>query len=763
MPGHLGNKSWMRRLSEAVPGLTPSALQEWASVVLGFLCLGVATWSIEQAKWIEPQPSLTLVLSLAVLASLLLTKSRISNWATHLLMIVLGLAVMVWQSAGLFASTQVRSALHSWWYTVSGFQINEGTVYFAMFLIFVTWVIGFVSTWFILCRRNVWVAVALGTVTILVNISNLPRDYYYFFPIYLVVAVLLIGQGNLAKQDDAFRKQGFSYAYQGISYLLAAVLCISVLTVSAAWVIPAAAVDQAGIVTSGGMLREMSAREHWFNIFADVRSKWSLIESSDQETLLFRDPVDSSRTVRFVITSDRSGYWRTRRYDTYHSWGWTSSVTFDHELNPGMTAQRTETPSETELLTYTVESKLKTDIVLTGGELVSADIPVLLQTLSASESVASSPTSSTDQSTATKAGRIGGEAADVVAVVSPQLLAPYKRYTVVARLTAATPDELSRAGEDYPPWVTHHYLQLPDSLPERVRQEGQKVALGIETPYDTVVAVKRFLDEYKYDRTTETSHGGADAVDSFLFNEREGNCVDFASSMVVMLRSVGVPARLCTGYLRGELDRDTGNLIILGLHYHAWAEVYFPGYGWMEFEPTPSSPSGEAIATAGNSFRDIEELPHVTPTGRYSTYGNIPPPSMTPGDQAGPKVYTYFVIIGIPLLLILAARLAFERWAGRFKGARNASEAYAKMCLLASSLGSGPVAQETPLEYAARLALIVPEQAEAIGNIAQAYTETQFSRKKELGEVEKTRLQKSWVQLRSVLLQRLVRFRWWSK
>lgn len=762
MPGQL-SKSWMRRLSEGVPGLRPSAMQDLASVVLGFLCLSIPIWSIQQAKWVEPQPSLILVLTLAVLASLFLARSRISDWATHLLMIVLGLGITVWQSTGLFASTGVKSTLESWWYTVGGFQPNEGTMYFAMFLIFVTWVIGFVSTWFILCRRNAWVAVALGAVTIIVNLSNLPRDYYYFFPIYLVAAMLLIGQANLARRDDAFRKQGLSYPKQGISYLLAAVLCISVLTVSAAWAVPATAVDQMGVVPSGGMLREMSTREHWFNIFADVRSKWSLIESSDQETLLFGDPVDSSRTVRFVITSDRSGYWRTRRYDTYHSWGWTSSATFDHELNPGMTAQRTETPSETELLMYTVESKLKTDIVLTGGELVSADIPVLLRTLSASDSVASPSTSSTDQSTATEADRIGGEAEDVVAVVSPRLLPPYERYTVVARLTAVTPDELSRAGEDYPPWVTHHYLQLPDSLPERVRQEGQKVALGMETPYDTVVAIKRFLDEYKYDRTTETSHGGADAVDSFLFNEREGNCIGFASSMVVMLRSIGVPARLCTGYLRGELDTDSGNLIIQGLHYHAWAEVYFPGYGWIEFEATPSAPSEEAISGVGNSFRYVEELPPETQTDRYGTYGNVPPPGMTSGTQAGPKVYTYFVIIAIPLLLILAARLAFERWARRFRGARNASEAYTKMCLLASSLGSGPVAQETPLEYAARLALIVPEQAESIGNIAHAYTETQFSRRKELGRVENTRLQKSWVQLRSVLLSRLVRFRWWPK
>ena len=755
------NRTWVHQLSRVIRRVRLGSLQELTGVLLGFLSLGIAVWSIEKAKWISPQPSLILVLGLAVLASLLLAKSRIVNIVIHSLMIILGLMVTIWQSTSLFLSTEANFTLGSWWHAVSEVSPSEGTVHFAMFLLFATWLVGFVSTWFILRRRNAWIAVSLGIIMILVNLNNLPRDYYYLFPIYLLVTMLLIGQVNLARQQFWFRKRGINYPHRGIVYFVTAVLLTSVLTVAAAWFVPTTSINQLNLTDTSGP-RGANTEEPWFNIFAAVKSKWSLLDSSDLETLFFREPIETGGTIRFVITSEQPGYWRTKRYDTYHSWGWTSNITADHTLNSGAIAEESESPLERDIYTYTVESRLKTDVILTKGEFVSADIPVLLQTLSANVSEANLPASLTGQPTTTETERVD-DGEDVMAVVSPRMMGPYQRYEVVAYANSASPDELSEAEEDYPPWIKENYLQLPDTLPVRVRLLSEALTLQTETVYDKVVAIKKFLNKFDYSQKRELSRDGVDGVDFLLFTARQGVCNDFASAMVVMLRSLGVPARLSTGYLRGELDRDTGNYLLRSQNYHAWAEVYFPEYGWIEIEATPASEpeDEEIIVSSGGTFSDLEDLPFWMEGDGPAPPGDISLIDTTRKAQSGLKPYAYIAIIGIPLLLVFVARLIFNRWLHRLKRVKSAREAYHRMCSLALLGKSGPSAHETPLEYSTRLKLFLPAQAEEISNITEAYLSTQYGPRKELEKIEKTSLQKSWVRLCPFLVKHLLRLRRW--
>ncbi len=751
----LRTKAQVARLLLAIRRGRLGSLQEWMSVVLIFLALGITVWSIEYARWIEPQPSLTTVLGFSILGCLLLAKSRVPTWATYLLMIVLGLAVTVWQSASLFPSTEVRSALQSWWQTISTGHLNEGTVYFAIFLVLTTWLVGFISTWFVLRRRNVWIAVLLGTIMVLVNLSNLPHDYYYFLPLYLLVAMLLIVQVNLAGHGDWFSKQSTSFPYRGMIYAMGAVLFVIVLTVVTAWVVPEPPIDQLRLRTSIGTPGKTDIQEQWFNIFAGVPAKWSLIQSSEQVTLLFQDSVEGGSRIQFVITSERSGYWRTRRYDTYHSWGWTNSITSAQMLDAGAAVKGGDELLESNKLVYTVENRLKTDVILIGGEFVSVNIPVLIKTLSADESIADSPALFTSQPTAAEADQIETEGQDIMTVVSPWILSPYQRYTVVAQTNLVTADELAQAGEDYPPEVTDYYLRLPDTLPERTEQLSQILTREAGTPYDKVIAIKGFLNQLKYNRKGATAPEGVDGVDYFLFEAEEGVCISFASAMAVMLRSVGVPVRICTGYFRGELDEDTGNLIVRSRNFHAWIEVYFPDYGWIEFEATPTSKPAneEEILGVGGSFLDIGEEDE-----EFDLLVGSVPSDVDYTPRSRPKLWVYFTVISILLFLVFASRLAFGRWLEHLKRVQTASEAYARMCYLASLGRRGPLEQETPGEYCARLAVAFPVHAEAIDVVAQAYLETRYSSRKELGETGKIRLQKTWVSLYPFLLKGALHF-----
>lgn len=763
------------RLSRPGVRLWFGGLHQWVSVVLAFLVLAIAVWSIEQAEWITPQPSLTLILGIAVLSSLLLTKSRLPAIATHGLMLVLGAVITIWQLSVLLGS-------QSWWQAIA-VRPSESTSYFAIFLIVVTWIIGHSSTWFILRRQNAWIAVFLGTITILVNLSNLTEEHYYLFPIYLIAALLLIGQMSLARQHDWIKKYGIKYPKRGLVYLAGLVIFLSTLTVSGVWFTPEIKVSQLWSTTSANTSQENSLEQHWLNFFAAVPSKWRTIRSGEQEILFFGETANDSSEILFVITSEQSHYWRNRRYDTYNSWGWTSITATDQMLSPETAVSEGEMPDYRRELTYTVENKLRTDVLLTAGEFVSSDIPVLLQTLEEKGLSASLTPSSSGQALSaegrylavamnpatilpvkqpalTEAALAQGETIDIIAVTTPELLKPYQRYTITASITTATPAELSQAGENYTQWVTDYYLQLPNTLPWRVRQFSQRLTEEAETAYDKAIAIKGFLVQFEYTLETKVPPQGVDGVDYFIFNQQEGDCTEFASAMVVMLRAAGVPARLSTGYLRGELDKESGNFLIRSRDAHAWAEVYFPGYGWVIFDATPSAEDEaedeEDVLFAGDGISGIDEFLDVLLLEQL--YGPFRDGSSSGMSSAlSPEPNTIWAIIGVPSLVMLALALVVYRWLRRLTRAEQASDVYAKMCSLASWIKAGPNPQETPFEYGNRLALVLPVQAEAIGAITQVYAESQFSQRKEVGKLQKGRLGQSWHDVYRALLKRVLR------
>lgn len=714
---------------------------EWFSLPLVWFTLSVAVWSIEQAQWIQPQPSLLATLAVAVLTGHVLVRTEWRTAVVYGVMAVLGLVVVAWQTVGLFVAVEAESALTLWWQAVTG-PPSEGTTYFAMFLVLITWASGFAATWFVLRRRNAWPAVAFGGLTVLVNLSNLPREDYLFLPLYLLTALLLVGQVNLAKQGAWFGRHSARYSYRGMAYLAGAVVSISLVTVIAAWLVPAPPVDQIQLIAFGG--RSGDSDGSWYNIFADVQAKWTIIDSDRQSEMLFSDPLRNSSTIRFIVTADRPAYWRTRRYDTYHAWGWTSQNTTRHEP-ADLLFPTDSTPDET--VTYSVENRLKTDIVLTPGEFVSASLPVEV-TVFTGEGVGSAD-----------GPAVVGE---VVAVTTPRLMRPYQRYTATARIKLPTADQLSRAGDEYPREILDRYLQLPPNLPQRVITLAADLTEDAGTDFDKVLAVREHVLELTYNLEPKPVPEGTDAVDYFLFESGEGVCTEFASALAVMLRAVGVPTRFTTGYLVGDYEEETGSYIIRVSDYHARPEVYFPGYGWIEFSATPvggnigavvPDPVRDSIEIAGPGPMAVENIPFVPDLEALTRPGDV----TGHRSPSGPRFYIYLVVIGVLAAVVLAAGAGYSLWVTRLKRVGNPIEVYERMCRLASWAKAGPMAQETPLEYCARLALALPQQSASIEAIGQAYIETQFSTRRQLGWVEKGRLQKAWVRLVPDLLKSLPR------
>src|SRR6266508_4355299 len=168
-----------------------------------------------------------------------------------------------------------------------------------------------------------------------------------------------------------------------------------------------------------------------------------------------------------------------------------------------------------------------------------------------------------------------------------------KAYKAEAYIPLATVKKLREASTEYPEFIRRRYLQLPASLPERVRQLSKELTDGTSNAYDKAKAIEAYLRTYPYDLNVSAPPEGVDVADYFLFDLKKGYCDYYATSMVVLARASGLPARFVSGYSPGSYDAPNAQYVVRELNAHSWVEIYFPQIGWIEFEPTGSQPEIE--------------------------------------------------------------------------------------------------------------------------------------------------------------------------
>lgn len=275
------------------------------------------------------------------------------------------------------------------------------------------------------------------------------------------------------------------------------------------------------------------------------------------------------------------------------------------------------------------------------------------------------------------------------------------RYVAETTIIAATPDQLRAAVlADTPPEIRARYTELPDTVPARVIELAHKITAppatgdGPLAAYDQARAIETFLHQYPYSLDLPPPSPDVDIVDYFLFDLQTGFCDYYASAMVVMARAVGLPARLGVGFRQQPPDA-AGIQSIRQLDAHSWAEIYFAGYGWVEFEPTAPFATTASIPPALDATSAAP--PTYTPGGLPVTI-----PERAPQRQ-----------IPWPLLMALAAAAAVglrlfgkqlhDLLAPRYAGLDDVQIAFARLQDGAAALGHPHHPAQTPAEFATDL------------------------------------------------------------
>jgi transglutaminase-like putative cysteine protease len=183
------------------------------------------------------------------------------------------------------------------------------------------------------------------------------------------------------------------------------------------------------------------------------------------------------------------------------------------------------------------------------------------------------------------------------------------RYTGISQLSLPDRARLEGAGTAYPAAILDTYLQLPAEIDRRIPALARSATERAVTPYDKAGTLENFL-KTKYSYTLDlTGKPGKDPLTHFLFETRAGHCEYFASAMTVMLRTLGIPSREVNGFLPGEYNDLGGDYIVRASDAHSWVEAYFPGNGWIVFDPTPAAPVvTTSFLSRFSQFADWAEL-----------------------------------------------------------------------------------------------------------------------------------------------------------
>lgn len=604
----------------------------------------------------------------------------------------------------------------AWMDAVASGGVSNDPLVFAVAMGALAWVLGMLSAWLVFRDDVPWLVVLINGLALLMNLSYASTSLVGYVGWFAFSACLLLAARQLANRAELWRRDDLKVSWRVIANVLVGTALASGGLLSLAWALPS---NVSSSEVASGFNRVTAP---WQGMEGEFDRWFAALNSSDHtarglsfgRTLAPRGSFDLADTPVLQVQASGPLYLRATTADRYTGQAITSSDTV-----------ATEFDSNTDLLPQ--------EAIPQARGLLQAQIKVL----ASRTSVAFTPDAPMRFSQATQVDT-RGDPGDVATVHLDAPVMQNQDYTVIAAISTATVQQLRAAGEDYPDWVRRRYLQLPRGVTRRTLDLAHTATSGATSAYDRAATLETYLREnFTYSTHVASVPTEQDWVDYFLFDSKQGYCDYFATSMVVLLRAEGVPARVASGFAPGDFDPTTGISTVRENHAHTWVEAYFPGYGWITFEPSAIRP----IPTR------LEEAPIAEPAP-VATAPDLPDASgltsaeldelMNLHDQGGPAPAGPFLttvpgllLLGAGILLVFAlialgfVAIAWRRGLGSLAAYQRP---YAQLVRLGGWSGVLRARlSDTPWEVADRLGRQVPRTRSAIDELTGAYVEGTYA------------------------------------
>jgi transglutaminase-like putative cysteine protease len=567
----------------------PLKPNRWWDLPAAFLLLATiitAAMRLAATEWADDLSLIPILVSFGVIIGLVIGQSRFSTLSAAFLGLAYGLFLIPWQ-LGLrvegVPSWRLRLITLAERLDTVSVQLADrepvrDSILFILLMCILFWILSTHAGYTLTRTGNAWAAVlpsglvmfAVHSFDVSISTRSLYQPFYIFLCLILVARIAYVHHQNNWKHKNISLPSKLDINFIRFALILAGIFLLFSFT------FPALAGSVSSITHAASPIRstwdEMKGSVK--NVFISLRTNvlagieyYGPITQLGLGNPLSDDEIFLARTSFFEPQGERY-YWRARVYDTYEDGQWLNSLFSSgdynpREINPLFSDERGRWVSSFELYSLT---RLSTLFTPSQPLWVSrkADVEFIKY-----------PDGTFDYSI----------------FRANQDIKAGEWYEVHASLSNASAEELRESGDEYPAWISDDYLQLPGSITTRTLDLAQKITKGLDNPYDKVVAINNYLREtITYQDTVSGIPKDQEAIDWFLFDYQSGFCNYYATAEVILLRAVGIPARWAIGFAQGE-EQDDGSYIVLQSDAHAWPEVYFSGFGWVEFEPTGSLPN----------------------------------------------------------------------------------------------------------------------------------------------------------------------------
>jgi len=729
---------------------------DWPSIVLLILMLQVATARLVVTHWTD---FLIFAQTLAALGSILglaLGHSQFNKRAVRWLVFGYSVILIPWQLSlvidpDVLLSERLASVGGRLLFSLEVFFRRdpvEDSLLFVAFISTLAWFLSITSGYWWARHKNYLMATLPGGIFALTiqGYDQIPGSRNWLLGFYFLLALLLLGRFYFLQNREQWQERQVFLMQESAFDISRGMVITAVLFVFIAWSMPA---SQAGLDTArrtwDRLTKPWRDMQEWLSNAVEPLESQAPPKSGDFFTSRLNlgtgNPL--SETVLFSIQAPElleqqaRFYWRGYVYDLYQNNIWSNTEAELEEFSPADNQLDIPDSGTRSIVTLTVTTQIRQFLLYTATQPLWVSRPANIRFATA-----------------------GPGEQDLFAWLADTQLAPGEQYQFRASVADPSIQELQAAGTEYPQWVTEKYLQLPENFSPRIRELASEITADLETPYDKAAAITSYLRrEIEYvNPLPQPLPEGEDPLEWVLFDLKQGFCNYYASAEVLMLRSVGVPARMAVGFAEGQFDPETFVYTVRSLDAHAWPEVFFPGIGWIEFEPTGNQ------APLVRPDRPIENInPALAPTPPIILEPPVQgPDSNRPGfdernilnllDEPRPihlLVYLVSAAFLIFLLWLLNRRYAvIDQIPIRLQGVyeRNGGQPpvwlnnWARWNLLSPIersfetinrclrlLGETPAMYRTPSERAEALIQKLPKAASEIENLTEQHLNSLFS------------------------------------
>ena len=711
----------------------------WLTLGLVLVMVLVLAWAIDDPAWVAGNEArtdgLALFALLGMAVGLIGPKVGWGRWTTHvtgalfaglLIPVIAGWAFKADIPAGeafrLTAEGTTQAYLDIAW---RGRQFTTQEIHYVLVLGALVWGTAQFVAYAIFGHRRPLVAVLIGGIVLVGNMSLTSRDQLAYLLTFAGASLFLLIEMHAFDEKTAWVRRRIGdpgaisahYLRGGTVFIVAALLGSLILTARAA----SAPLAGAWEGVNDQLIEIGESISRVFPVGGDVRSGAG-VNFGSSARISDRWTEDPGVAFEAAVPPGAGEFlWRAATYDSFFLGGWEQTPVTRVPVEPGMPLLAGTPEDPRPELTREIRVSVRPD-TYRSSLLLSPGTPTFL-----------------DRRATVLVGRDEGWFAGV------EVPGERNGYTVTASLLRLDEDDvisenrLKAATEDYPAEITARYTEIPRGA---IGQDAEALLATIlaltpsRDPYDIADTMREYLRSDAFFYTTDVRDVACDdgAVECFARHKR-GYCLHYASTMAILLRAANpdnpIPTRLVQGFLPGTRVGTVETVRNLGAH--AWVEVYFPGYGWIPFDPTGGGVGRPNVIQPG------PEVPSAAPAPLRSTDPNRPAPTRridenlleggagggtTPGsgtDDRGLLIVMTLILGGLVLAVALAA------WVRGPRGEVSPDTAWRGMARAASRFGFGPRPTQTVYEYAATLGELIPVARDDLEVVATAKVETTYA------------------------------------